>query len=270
MRQQRNSTRSSTKRTVARVLVRPPTRPSDGAQFIKTSLAGNALLSRQNPVRRQFRTVINWGNPSALQHGEDVVVLNKPEAINKAINKLTALQTLQEGGTRVPEFTTKLDKAEAGTIWFARTVLDGSCGRGISVIREGDGVPAAPLYVRYIRKDSEYRVHVAFGQPIFAQLKLRQREAEQTNDQKLIRNHDNGWVFGPRPLEEIPDDVKQQAVKAVESLGLDFGAVDLVVGKKDKLAYVLEVNTAPGIESPGLKQAYAKTFTERLGHGSMD
>jgi hypothetical protein len=61
-----------------------------------------------------------------------------------------------------------------------------------------------------------------------------------------IRSHDNGWVFC-REGVELPESVSNTALRAVEALGLDFGAVDLAISKKGKVC-VFEVNTAPGIE----------------------
>lgn len=255
----------SPRKKLARILVRPPIRPSEGAQAMNAMFGSDSKLSRLDPVPRQYHTVINWGNTSPLNTGgRDVRVLNKPEAIAGAVNKLLALGTLRDGGVRVPDFSAHAP-AEAGDIWLARTVLGGSGGAGIVVVRPGESFPDAPLYVKYIRKTMEMRIHVAFGQPIFLQLKLRQSNNEQTADQKLIRNHDNGWVFAPRPIEgPILEAAAVEAVKAVAALGLDFGAVDLIVGKKDVQPYVLEVNTAPGIQSPTLIDAYRDVFTKEI------
>jgi glutathione synthase/RimK-type ligase-like ATP-grasp enzyme len=229
-------------------------------------LGAIAMLSRRSPVLRQFRAVVNWGNSTPLQVGADVKVYNAPSYIVRASNKLTALQIMQRDGVRVPEFfdSKAAVPAERKDIYLARTALTGSCGVGIHVVRAEDVVPDAPLYVKYIKKLDELRLHVAFGKVIFLQYKKRQSEAEQTADQKLIRNHGNGWVFCPRPVEEAPADSAAQAVLAVQALGLEFGAVDIVVGKKDNMPYVLEVNTAPGIESPTLSTAYQQAFSQEL------
>jgi D-alanine-D-alanine ligase-like ATP-grasp enzyme len=99
---------------------------------------------------------------------------------------------------------------------------------------------------------------------IFAQEKKRKSNSEQTADQKLIRNHANGWVFCPLELDDVSEDSKNAAVAACAALGLDFGAVDLVVDKRDRLPYILEVNTAPGLQSPGLISAYCNAFKEYM------
>jgi glutathione synthase/RimK-type ligase-like ATP-grasp enzyme len=57
------------------------------------------------------------------------------------------------------------------------------------------------------------------------------------------------------PARKLNKSRTDAAVKAVEALGLDFGAVDLVVDHQG-LEYVLEVNTAPAC-SPKTLQAYA-------------
>jgi glutathione synthase/RimK-type ligase-like ATP-grasp enzyme len=207
--------------------------------------------------------VINWGNTAELEVHPPIQVLNRPEYVARAINKITSFQKLQESGVRVPEFATaKPDSVDS--LWFARTNLRGSGGDGIVAIRRGDNIPTAPLYVKYVPKVKEYRLHVTKGRVIFAQEKKRKSNNEQTADQKLIRNHANGWVFCPVDLVGVSEDIKNAAVASCVALGLDFGAVDMVIGKRDNLPYILEVNTAPGLASPGLISAYATAFKEYL------
>jgi glutathione synthase/RimK-type ligase-like ATP-grasp enzyme len=227
-------------------------------------LGAESILSRRDPVGKQFHKVVNWGNPTTLTVSPNVKVYNAPSYIAHASNKLTAFQIMSQGGVRVPEFVTETpDKG----MWLARTILAGSCGDGIVVVREKDeNKQKAPLYTKYIKKSDELRIHVAFGKAIFVQFKKKQGAAEQTPDQKLIRNHDNGWVFCPRPVADAPKDSVEQALLAVSSLKLDFGAVDIVISKDDGMPYVLEVNTAPGIESPTLAEAYQTAFTQELVH----
>lgn len=254
------------RRVLARIAVRPPTKPSNGAQAVNAMLGAASLLTRRAPLPLQFRTVINWGNTAPIEGLNNALrIINLPAAIAVAVNKLEALRKLRDSGVRVPEFQTEAPVVGDRDMWLARTVLGGSGGEGIVVLRPGDDVVRAPLYTKYVRKTQELRIHVAFGRAIQLQVKLRERDNEQTADEKLIRNHDNGWVFGPRDMAEAPVDAINEAVSAVAALGLDFGAVDLIIAKKDNVPYVLEVNTAPGIESPTLKAAYEAAFKQELG-----
>lgn len=252
------------RKLLAFILIRPPSRPSNGAQTINEQLGGLSRLSRKSPVPDQFKLIINWGNSSSLTTRKDARVLNGPQAIGNAANKLTAFHMLRDKQVRVPDFATK-PPSGSKDIWLARTVLSGSGGDGIVVVRPGDTFPKAQLYTKYVPKLIEYRIHVANGVAIFAQMKKRKLENEQDKDEKLIRNYDNGWVFCPIELPLVRAEHLAEAVKAVKALGLDFGAVDMVIGKKDNNAYVLEINTAPGLESPGLIAAYKDAFRKYAG-----
>ena len=52
--------------------------------------------------------------------------------------------------------------------------------------------------------------------------------------------------------------------KLRSGLGLDFGAVDLIISKEGSVPYVLEVNTAPALVSTRLKQAYTESIRSFL------
>ena len=94
------------------------------------------------------------------------------------------------------------------------------------------------LYVKYIKKKAEYRIHVFNGKIIDIQQKRKRHEAIEINFQ--IRSHNNGWV-----------------------LGLDFGAVDIIWNEKQQQGYVLEVNTAPGLEGETIIN-YANAIEELI------
>ena len=73
-------------------------------------------------------------------------------------------------------------------------------------------------------------------------------------------------------MHRLPNDVIHQATMAVGCLQLDFGAVDVIWNEAQKRAYVLEVNTAPGIEGTTLMR-YASAFSsaiEKFRNGDWD
>ena len=113
---------------------------------------------------------------------------------------------------------------------------------------------AAPLYTQGIEKDKEYRVHVFKGQVIDYQQKKQRIGVESDS---TIRNHSTGWVY-TRISVVLPEGVKEQAIKAVDALGLDFGAVDICTDLEGT-PFVLEVNTAPGLEGTTLEK-YIEAF----------
>ena len=68
---------------------------------------------------------------------------------------------------------------------------------------------------------------------------------------RSIRNIHTGWVYCRDNY--IPDPTSiQLAIDAVQAVGLDFGAVDLIYNQHYNQFYILEVNTAPGLEGTTL------------------
>lgn len=58
-----------------------------------------------------------------------------------------------------------------------------------------------------------------------------------------------------------PAQVTEQSLNAIGVIGLDFGAVDVIWNQQKQMAYVLEINTAPGLEGTTLEN-YIKAFKE--------
>lgn len=211
--------------------------------------------------------VVNWGNSNPPQNVLVGKVLNKPEAIKTAVNKLEAFVAMQNAGVRVPSFTQSEAIAQAwvqdGHKVVARHTLTGSGGDGIQILSSVDDFPCqAPLYALYIPKKSEFRFHISHNSVFDIQRKMRRRDVPDDKVNWQVRNHNNGFIFGRggEPIEpEVYEQVSTNAKQAVRALGLDFGAVDVIWNEKTSRAYVLEVNTAPGLEGTTLSN-YADVF----------
>ena len=225
---------------------------------------------RPNPIfdRRGAKHLINWG----CSHGNVRVdhIINGFDSVACAGNKLATFQKLKDvEGVRIPEFTTDRSVADDwlrkdGVAVVARTKLNGHSGAGIVLVSDKDGeIPEAPLYVKYVKKEKEFRVHVAFGEVIDVQQKRKRKdlpEAFITNFQ--VRNHSTGWVYCREDIL-LPDETERMAIAAVRTLGLDFGAVDLIYNAKRNEVFVLEVNTAPGLEGSTVDK-YAAAFVKHI------
>lgn len=210
--------------------------------------------------------VINWGNSKAMLTGS-YTWINKPSAITISNNKLSAFQHFRENEIQIPRFTTNKVDAQGwvndGRSVLCRTKLSGHSGDGIVLASNEAPLVDAPLYVDYIPKDAEYRVHVAFGEVIDEQRKRKSQHHEGEFSQQ-IRSHANGWVYCREGIlhEGRRSDL---ACDAVSALSLDFGAVDIIYNKKRDKYYVLEVNTAPGLEGETL-YTYFNTFYSYFNH----
>jgi glutathione synthase/RimK-type ligase-like ATP-grasp enzyme len=191
-------------------------------------------------------------------------VLNAPSAVKLASNKLKAFELLNSAGIKIPKYTLDVNVARKWArkrIVFGRRLLRSSSGRGIEIYKRPEDVrEGLPLYVRYVPKKDEYRVHVMQGRVIDVQKKMR-RSGEFLGDpetRNMVRNYDNGWVFGRAGIAP-PRDVIDQSIAAVAALGLDFGAVDVGWTENIQQATVYEVNTAPGLTGTTLS-TYIREF----------
>lgn len=204
---------------------------------------GSQFVSRENDV------VINWGNSSSfgsnLRLGK---VVNAPLEVGYATNKLDTFNTLHAYSVSIPRFTT--DSVLAHNTYkrvFVRQSLTGHSGEGIIVVDSEDveELPPAPLYVDAIAKKNEYRAIVVADKVV--DLKQKRLSSDAPEDRsKFIRNLKNGWIFARENIEYV-EGLNEIAVKAVQALGLDFGAVDIITDRNNTL-YILEVNTAFGLE----------------------
>lgn len=204
------------------------------------------------------KVVINWGsanidNPEVLK----CKILNDPASVAKCTNKLRFFDLVaKSGGVNIPDFTT--DSAVAfkwvadGHVVVARTILNGSGGAGIVLMNKDEPktLVKAGLYTKYIPKKDEFRAHVIKGKVVDVQKKaLRNGWTEEHGGDVnyKIRNLANGFIY-MRGGISVPKGVEEQAIAAIKAVGLDFGAVDIIFNEKAGKAYVLEVNTAPGLE----------------------
>jgi glutathione synthase/RimK-type ligase-like ATP-grasp enzyme len=208
--------------------------------------------------RAKPTVVINWGKGIPFPK-----VINDYKAVGRAINKYVAFKTLRESGVSVPAFTTSRQEA---TVWLesgrvvGRGTLTGHEGAGITIHSKGDALPQVPLYVKYIPKKKEFRVHIIGDKIVDVQQKV--LKVGTPNPTFEIRNTANGFIFQRQGIS-VPPICTEQALLAVRALGLDVGAVDVIWNESQNKAYVLEVNTAPGLEGTSL-EIYAKALRQLI------
>lgn len=204
------------------------------------------------------RVVINWGR------GIDATrVVNNPRAVSNTINKHTAFLLMRSAGISIPDFTSTRYDAEswlqAGHKIVCRETLTGHEGQGITIHEQGP-LPDVPLYVKYIPKKKEFRVHVCNNKVFDIQQKVLRRGTIDPSFE--VRNTANGFIFQRQGII-VPSSVSVEAIGAIRALGLDFGAVDVIWNESQDKAYALEVNTAPGLEGSSVAN-YARVIRELI------
>jgi glutathione synthase/RimK-type ligase-like ATP-grasp enzyme len=243
------------------IKVYPYKQGSRGAMALARALNGRVLLRKGSKYkRREGDLIINWGAKDSPFKG--ALVANQPDAIEVASNKLTAFEAMKEGDVNIPTFwTNKNDIPDDAFPVMCRKTLTGQGGAGIVVAENRDQLVNAPLYTKYVKKKDEYRIHVLRhpnGQFSFIskQRKAKRNGVEDANFK--VRNLANGFVY-VRDGVNPPEEVMAQSAAALQAVGLAFGAVDVIWNDHQKKAYVLEVNTAPGLEGQTVED-YAEAF----------
>ena len=208
---------------------------------------------------RRKDVIINWGNSNPPHFRWMEQDLNKPHAIQLACDKLTTFHMLEENGFKdIPQYTISKDIAKhliaMGDTIYCRTTTTGHSGRGIVIAKNVNDLVNAPLYTVATRHKHEYRVHVFKDKVIDVQQK-RKRIGAIGNG---VRNHANGWIYARAEIAPS-EELLSSARRAVNLLGLDFGAVDIGHRLIDNKLFVFEINTAPGITGTTLDN-YAKAI----------
>lgn len=232
-------------------------------------------------IGKDTDTIINWGSSALPVTCVPCTIINCQSKIEQVTNKLSFFETIENELT-VPYVAGVHAEAQVrawldgGKTVVARTKLTGHSGDGIVVfdklyVDNGNPVPPAPLYTLYMPKKEEYRVHcclraggiVGTHPAVFdVQRKARKLDVPDEEVDWRVRNLNGGFIYQRQDID-VPDIVKDVALKVFEQTGLDFSAVDIIYQESKDKAFALEVNTAPGLAGTTLEK-YVEMFKELL------
>jgi len=247
---------------------------SNSTSVTGRELANSIGLSRTSPNDRNrgYGTLpppkytthcVVWG---AKYNGEryfpGINFLNDAKLVHRYSNKCLALEQMQVKGVTIPRFT--------DVKGYAETMLDegleligrryshqgGSSFKFIEDSYDLNNDTTSDFWLEYKETEREYRVHVFNGEIVKIQRKkpkLDEEGDEIEPDSHLCKSHDNGWRFSICDISRVHEDIKRQALKAVEAIGYDFGAVDILRLPDEDKSYVLEVNSGMGLDNAGLE-----------------
>jgi len=214
-------------------------------------------------------------------------VFNHPNNIQVNRNKLSALVKMKDVNCNVARFSKNVADLEFPMIARTKYHQGGAgfwlCLNKTQVTQAAK--EGAQYYQKYIDIKDEYRLHVVDGKVIYAVKKVARKNLKDafvnhytnyiinyagknninvdadslafilkrlarkmaTGVDMIVRSNTRGWKFSKINIENLPANLKAQALKAVEALGLDYAAVDCCITDADD-AYIIECNTGPGLE----------------------
>lgn len=228
-----------------------------------------SLLCTNSTLKSASLKLIAQGLSTKLKRGKifrttKISTVRKQFKYGQSVDKLTQYKWFVEQNIPALEFTTS--QMEAGK-WlnedkvtvFGRKFLNSSCGKGIVVFESTeqgqidlvDGVPC-PVYTKYKKKKREFRVHVFKDEVVNVTEKKRRKEFDGERDTK-IRNLANGYVF-VQHVEGEPNGLRDLALRAAKVTNSDFKGVDIGYNEKKNELFVIEVNSAPGIQGTNVEK----------------
>lgn len=200
--------------------------------------------------------LVRWGSSARIRYVPNIRTYNLRRAIAANTNKLNSLVQMNNTGVPVPPFSENWRELSFPLIGRSSNHM---AGRDVMLYFQPMDIEVkgpSDYYLEYIPKRLEYRVHVIGNEIVKVSQKVL-TEPEEYNP--LVWNYENGFTFR-NPREEHAG--LYMAMSAVRAMELDFGAVDLIVGEDDR-PYILEVNTAPGLDEPSL-EVYIEKFRQLL------
>lgn len=166
------------------------------------------------------------------------------------IDKCNQYRWFTTNDIRCPEYTNSITDASDwitdGHVVFCRTLTRASEGRGIVVAETVDQLVPAAVYTKYMKKKREFRVHI-YKDKLVRVVEKKKRAGWDGSRDTRIRNTANGYVFC-RSVDNIPEGLVELALKAACVTASDFKGVDIGYNEHNDQLFVIEVNSAPGID----------------------
>jgi glutathione synthase/RimK-type ligase-like ATP-grasp enzyme len=193
--------------------------------------------------------------------------LRKALCYGAGVDKLAQYQWFKEKQLPALEYTQSVGTAtnwiQEGSVVFGRKLLNSSCGKGIVVYSTVNELSVeCPVYTKYKKKKREWRVHV-FRDKVVSIVEKKKRSDWTGPSNSKIRNLENGYVFCQEfeLSSSLKERIEQLALKASGVCASDFKGVDLAYNEANDDLFIIEVNSAPGIEGTNVEK-YGKAVLE--------
>jgi len=214
-------------------------------------------------IRLGSRTTVAEAFPRMPQ-GRPVIEVNTVEACHNSGNKIAMKILFDEAEVKTAEWQVLNETLITWDKFPAIIKHVNSCkGEGIYFVESQEDLDRLKLELRplssyilerYMCFQKEYRLHVTKDGCFYTCRKMLKADAEE----RWHRHDTNSvWILEENPLFEKPsnwNDMVAESVKALNSVGLDIGAVDLKCqsekGKRDDFIpefIILEINSAPSL-----------------------
>lgn len=227
--------------------------------MLTITYSGKSAPSAQRIADEDDDIFTNRGSQGDINWGREKADTELNPDIRNSTNKRVMRELFRWHGVPMPTLIDEYISVASGPFPFIGRPDYHSRGRGyweiwdnrtLDLAKRGTRKKAAAThFMEYIDAPHEYRVHIFNGKSI--------RISEKQFNETSAGRHTSGYTtIKPRgPVKHV----RRAAKQALEAVGLDFGAVDVLATDSD--CWVLEVNAAPGLGG-SMPALYAKVFKE--------
>ncbi len=206
------------------------------------------MLRERGLLDGAVQGVVNYGYGGPTQ----LPCLNRRAG---TFNKLQELEMLKAKGVATVPFSRSPMDLVAPLMGRS---LHHTRGNDIQVYRINPGLvlgipnwPHRDFWTQVVPKQREFRIWTYRRKVIgcYEKLLAYPNKLGRRGRSREVWNYRNGYAFTFRRAGDINQACKELATSAVDGVGLDFGAVDILQAGNGGY-FVLETNSAPGVEGP--------------------
>lgn len=240
---------------MSKLLVVSPTCTADSAFELANLIGGiHVKIDEFTGHYSDDHKIINWGCSKIPHTPASQIILNKPGAVRRTLNKITAFGLLSDH-VRMPVMTQDKDDAYGwacdGRKVVVRNRIKGCKSQGITITNKPEDILnlEAKFYTRFIANCNEFRVNCYKGKVLSVYYK------QPCNGDFLFKIRINDNDVWQAKVQDMIDAVH-------EHVKLDMFGLDVLVSPKGK-HFLLEVNSAPilfQIAANRLAKAIKKDF----------
>lgn len=240
------------------------------------------------------RSVVRFGSTTPAEEvypkffgKRTIIEVNTPNAVSVSANKLLMKQAFTDAGVTTSDWYEFIKKDGVEPQGFYNHIekkfyisselkypivakhIFGSRGTGNTLLKTKEELEAfiknkdlsKYIFEKYYAYNREYRLHMTSEGCFYTCRKMLKSGAKE----RWFRNSENSvWILEENPLFDKPtnwDSIVADCVKALNAVGLDFGALDVRVQSakdndgnaiKNPKWIIIETNSAPGLEKIGL------------------
>lgn len=209
---------------------------------------GKKHISSKNSRFDTQNLIINFGCPAGIS--SSVGVINPVKAINNMCNKYETRMILKDEDVNIPCTYDGNDMDDDGELFYVPLIkrpMHHSRGIDFEVIPADTFIYQSNHYYSEIYpKQREVRVHVAHGKVLLM------HEKSLSSDHIQANHFITGEEWRVIPWSEYELDVCKIACNAVKAVGASFGAVDVMIDRRQRSnnqVCVCEINSAPSFEN---------------------